>query len=81
VILRVIKENIIGIVIGAFGFFASIIAYFLSDKLDMMALSYKWALYFAMLFIIIVMEYVIIVDLFNNHKYDIIPVWEGERRR
>jgi hypothetical protein len=22
-----------------------------------------------------------IIDLFNNHKYDIIPAWEGERKR
>jgi hypothetical protein len=74
VILRIIKENIIGIIIGTFGFFASLIAYFFSDKLDMMALSYGWALFTIMVFvIIIVMEYVIIIKLrkhINNHDFN-----------
>jgi hypothetical protein len=74
VIRRIIKENIIGIIIGAFGFFASIIAYFFSDKLDIMALSYGWTLFAAMLFVIIIaMEYVIILKLrnhINNHEFN-----------
>jgi hypothetical protein len=74
VILKIIKENIIGIIIGAFGFSASIIAYFFSDKLDTMALSYGWVLFVAMIFvIIIVMEYVIIIKLrnhINNHEFN-----------
>jgi hypothetical protein len=74
VILKIIKENIIGITIGAFGFFASIIAYFFSDKLDIMVLSYGRALFAVMIFvIIIVMEYVIIIKLRNhikNHEFN-----------
>jgi hypothetical protein len=67
VILRIIKENIIGIIIGAFGFFSSIIAYFFSDKLDIMVLSYGWTLFSITIFvIIIVLEYVIIIKLKNH---------------
>jgi hypothetical protein len=80
-ILKIIKENIIGIIIGVLGFFASIIAYFFSDKLDAVAISYRWTLFAIMIFvIIIVMEYVIIFklkDRLNNHdinKDDIFQV-------